>query len=76
MLNGTYPATGTWSDELLRSRAKMMNCGPNGQVAMRSTPTASTGRKRVCCASEASREITQHNTSLGSFGPGMWEGIL
>jgi PHO85 cyclin-5 len=78
MLNGHYQSESNWSDDLVRSRSmKAMDASPNSQVAVRSTSTASLGRKRVCCATEATRGLHQNNLStLGSFGPGMWDGIL
>ncbi|RFU26746.1 hypothetical protein B7463_g9591, partial [Scytalidium lignicola] len=69
-----------WCDNLVRSRAQRpLDCSSNAQVAVQSTSTASLGRKRVCCASEASRGVSQSSLhpSFGGFGgPGMWEGIL
>jgi hypothetical protein len=65
MLSGRYPLSeSNWSDDLVRSR-------PNAQVAIRSTSNASLGRKRVCCSSEAARDLLP-----AIRGPGMWEGIL
>lgn len=65
MLSGHYPTSeSNWSDDLIRSR-------PNAQVAIRSTSNASLGRKRVCCSSEAARDLLP-----AIRGPGMWEGIL
>ncbi len=65
MLSGHYPTSeSNWSDDLIRSR-------PNAQVALRSTSNASLGRKRVCCSSEAARDLLP-----AIRGPGMWEGIL
>jgi hypothetical protein len=65
MLSGRYTSSeSNWSDDLVRSR-------PNAQVALRSTSNASLGRKRVCCSSEAARDLLP-----AIRGPGMWEGIL
>jgi hypothetical protein len=78
MLNGHYQPETNWSDDFVRSRSrKAMDASPNAQVAVRSTSTASLGRKRVCCATEATRGLNQNNLpTLTAFGPGMWEGIL
>jgi hypothetical protein len=81
MLNGHYHSSeSNWSDDLVQSRlGRTMDNSPNAQVALRSTSTASLGRKRVCCATEATRVLPQNNLhpALGGFGgPGMWEGIL
>jgi hypothetical protein len=72
MLSGRYPSSGgNWSDDLVRSRTRRaMDTSPNAQVAIRSTSNASLGRKRVCCSSEAARDLP----TIGR--PGMWEGIL
>jgi hypothetical protein len=73
MLSGRYPSSeSNWSDDLVRSRTRCaMDTSPNAQVAIRLTSTASLGRKRVCCSSEAARDL------LPAIGrPGMWEGIL
>lgn len=78
MLNGHYRSESSWSDDLVRSRSRTTAISPS-QVAVRSTSTASLGRKRVCCASEATRGYPSVNIhpALGGFGgPGMWEGIL
>ena len=65
MLSGHYlTSESNWSEDLIRSR-------PNAQVAIRSTSNASLGRKRVCCSSEAARDLLP-----AIRGPGMWEGIL
>jgi PHO85 cyclin-5 len=73
------PCEAGWSDHLLRSRAdRVMEISPN-QVAVRSTSVASLGRKRVCCATEATRGLPAsglHPALGGIGGPGMWEGIL
>jgi hypothetical protein len=80
MLSGRYPSESNWSDDLVRSRPRWaMDASPNAQVAVRSTSTASLGRKRVCCATEATRGLPQSNLhpALGGLGgPGMWEGLL
>jgi hypothetical protein len=73
MLSGHYTLSeSNWSDGLVRSRTRRaMDTSPNAQVAVRPTSTASLGRKRVCCSSEAARDL------LPAIGrPGMWEGIL
>ena len=77
MLNGHYPSESSWSDEFVSSRSRTAEISPS-QVAIRSTSTASLGRKRVCCASEAIRAYPVNiHPALGGFGgPGMWEGIL
>lgn len=77
MLNGRYPSESSWSEDLVRSRSRITAISPS-QVAIRSTSTASLGRKRICCATEAVREYPQTNLhpGLGFAGPGMWEGIL
>ena len=77
MLHGRYQSDGSWSDELVRSRLRTTTINPC-QVAVRSTSSASLGRKRVCCATEAVREYPQTNLhpGLAFAGPGMWEGIL
>lgn len=78
MLNGHYrPSESSWSDDLIRSRSS--KTAENSQVAVRSSSTASLGRKRVCCATEAIRGLPHSNLhpALGGMeGPGMWEGIL
>ncbi|TGO83930.1 hypothetical protein BPOR_0573g00030 [Botrytis porri] len=38
-------------------------------------PAASSGRKRICCATEAARGLSQANLHP-AFRPGMWKGIL
>ncbi|KAE8450304.1 hypothetical protein EG329_006732 [Mollisiaceae sp. DMI_Dod_QoI] len=80
MLSGRYhPSESNWSDDLVRTRApRAMDNSPNAQVAIpRSTSTASLGRKRVCCATEATRGLPQnYHPTLGFGKPGMWEGIL
>ena len=78
MLNGHYQSESSWSDNLVRSRSMTTAISPS-QIAVRATSTASLGRKRVCCATEATRGYPQPNLhpALGGFGgPGMWEGIL
>jgi hypothetical protein len=76
MLNGRYQSNeNTWSDDFVRSRfsGTQDNC-PNARVAIQSTSSASLGRKRVCCASEAAQDL--HPVFGGFGGPGMWAGIL
>lgn len=78
MLTGRYQSDSSWSDELVRSRSRTTAISPT-QVAVRSNSSASLGRKRVCCSTEASRGYSQANVhpALGGFGgPGMWSGIL
>jgi hypothetical protein len=79
MLSGRYQSSqNNWSDDLVRSRnARVVS--PNAQVAVRSNSGASFGRKRVCCATEATRGLPQSNLHPafgGMGGPGMWDGIL
>ncbi|RDL40965.1 Cyclin [Venustampulla echinocandica] len=80
MLSGRYESTASnWSENLTRSRALRVTSSLQ-QVGVESTSSASVGRKRVCCATEATRSLPQSNNlhpALGGFGgPGMWEGIL
>jgi hypothetical protein len=79
MLSGRYQSCQpNWSDDLVRSRTGRA-VSPNAQVAVRSTSGASFGRKRVCCATEATRGLPQSNLHPafgGMGGPGMWDGIL
>ncbi|TAQ83299.1 hypothetical protein B7494_g8375 [Chlorociboria aeruginascens] len=80
ILHGTYqPDDIRWSHDLVRPRfERTVSISPTSQIA-RSTSSASLGRKRVCCASEATRDLPQSNIhpALGGHGgPGMWEGIL
>ncbi len=77
MLNGHHQSESIWSDDLVRSRSRTTAISPS-QVAVRSTSTASLGRKRVCCATEAIRGYpeTSLHPGLSFSGPGMWEGIL
>lgn len=77
MLNGHYQSESNWADDLVRARArKTMDVSPAAQHPVRSTSSASFGRKRVCCATEATRGLQDNHPTLGAFGPGMWEGIL
>ena len=82
ILNGKYQLNNeeNWSNEFVRSRfARSQDNSPNAQVAIQSTSSASLGRKRVCCASEAARDLPISNLhpAFGGFGgPGMWAGIL
>lgn len=82
MLNGHYHVSSEmkWSDELVRSRSqRTADSDSSAQVAVGSTSKGALGRKRVCCASEATRGLPQSglHPALGGFGgPGMWEGIL
>jgi len=79
LLNGHYQSESAWSDDFIRSRAgRTVEVSPN-QVAIRSTSAASMGRKRVCCATEATRGLPSsslHPAFGGLGGVGMWEGIL
>jgi hypothetical protein len=77
MLNVHYQSETNWSDDLVRARArKAMDVSPSAQRAVRSVSNTSFGRKRVCCATEATRSLQNNHPTLGAFGPGMWEGIL
>jgi hypothetical protein len=79
LLNGQYQSEGAWSNDVVRSRAgQTVEVSPN-QIAVRSTSTSSTGRKRVCCSTEAARGLPSsslHPAFGGIGGVGMWEGIL
>jgi hypothetical protein len=78
MLGGRYhPSESSWSDDFVRAR-RVMNVSPTQVAIPRSTSIASLGRKRVCCATEASRGLHQsyHPTFGFNAKPGMWEGIL
>jgi hypothetical protein len=79
MLCGFQSSENNWSDNLVRPRAgRALEISPS-QVAIRSTSTASLGRKRVCCATEAARGIptsSLHPAFGGVGGVGMWDGIL
>jgi hypothetical protein len=77
MLTGRYQSERGWSDDLVRFRAgRAMEINLN-QVAVRSISGASFGQKRVCCATEATRNLPNLHPALGGLGgPGMWEGIL
>lgn len=74
MLNGHYQsAEDNWSEDVMRSR--VVRTSPS-QVAVR---PSSGGRKRVCCASEATRSLPSmnlHPAFGGIAAPGMWAGIL
>jgi hypothetical protein len=77
MLNGHYQSESSWANDLVRARAmKTMDVSPTAQHTVRSASSASFGRKRVCCATEATRGLQKNHPTLGVFGPGMWEGIL
>lgn len=77
MLAGRYQSTqNSWSDDLVRTRTS-----PSAQIAVRPTTNSSLGRKRVCCATEATRDLPTfqvvHPAFTGHGGrPGMWDGIL
>ncbi|TVY50196.1 G1/S-specific cyclin pas1 [Lachnellula cervina] len=77
ILNPQYQsAESNWSENLIRSR--VIRTSPS-QFALRPTSNGSIGRKRVCCATEATRSLPQMNLhpAFGGIGaPGMWEGIL
>jgi hypothetical protein len=79
MLSGRYLPEAKWSDTLVRSRMTMEN-SPNTQVAVpRPNSSSSLGRKRVCCATEATRGLSRpslHPAFGGLGGVGMWSGIL
>ncbi|KAI9641978.1 PHO85 cyclin-5 [Ciborinia camelliae] len=46
---------------------------PAGRIGM---PDTSSGRKRLCCATEVARGLSQSNLHPAFHRPGMWEGIL
>ncbi|KAJ8067185.1 hypothetical protein OCU04_004549 [Sclerotinia nivalis] len=48
----------------------------DGQIAAQIMPAGSSGRKRLCCATEAARGLAQSNIYPVFNRPGMWEGIL
>ncbi|ESZ96647.1 hypothetical protein SBOR_3014 [Sclerotinia borealis F-4128] len=48
----------------------------DGRYAMQTMPTAPSGRKRLCCATEAARGLSQSNMHRALNRPGMWDGIL
>ncbi|TVY64191.1 G1/S-specific cyclin pas1 [Lachnellula suecica] len=76
MLHGRYQSESSWSEDLTRARATRTS---PSQVAVRATANSSTGRKRVCCATEATKSLPQMNLhpAFGGIGaPGMWDGIL
>ncbi|PQE05035.1 G1 S-specific cyclin Pcl5 protein [Rutstroemia sp. NJR-2017a BBW] len=79
MLSTQYQQS-AWSDDFIKSRStRTMENGSGAQVALQPSSSASFGRKRVCCAAEAARGLSQSNIHpvFGGFGgPGMWEGIL
>jgi len=79
MLSGRYQPEAKWSDTLVRPRTTM-EVSPNAQVAIpRTNSSSSLGRKRVCCATEATRGLPQpslHPAFGGLGGVGMWDGIL
>jgi hypothetical protein len=81
MLSGHFHSSeSSWSENFVRHRSlRRLSTSPSAQIAVHSTSSASLGRKRVCCAAEASQDLPQVNRhpALGGFGgPGMWEGIL
>jgi hypothetical protein len=81
MLNGHYQSESAWSDEFVRSRAGgTVNVSPTQVAAIRPSSSASLGRKRVCCSTEASRGLPTSNNIHPAFGGlggvGMWDGIL
>lgn len=80
MLNGHYQSESSWSDDLVRSRAgRTVEVSPTQVAAIRSSSSASLGRKRVCCSTEATRGLPASNLHPafgGLGGVGMWEGIL
>jgi len=80
MLNGHYQSESSWSDDLVRSRAgRTVEVSPTQVAAIRSSSSASLGRKRVCCSTEATRGLPTSNLHPafgGLGGVGMWEGIL
>ncbi|KAA8569336.1 hypothetical protein MFRU_004g01480 [Monilinia fructicola] len=48
----------------------------DGQMSVQRIPSASSGRKRLCCATEAARGLSQSNMHPAFHRPGMWDGIL
>lgn len=49
---------------------------PGGHASdVQTVPAASSGRKRLCCATEAARGLSQ-TIMHPAFRPGMWDGIL
>jgi hypothetical protein len=83
MLSGHFNSSErlNWSDALVRSKLGNMGQGDAyAQVAIPSIQRGDAGRKRVCCTSDASRDLPQsthlHPSQGGFAGPGMWEGIL
>ncbi|APA11764.1 hypothetical protein sscle_08g065340 [Sclerotinia sclerotiorum 1980 UF-70] len=48
----------------------------DGQIGAQIMPTGSSGRKRLCCATEAARGLAQSNIYPVFNRPGMWDGIL
>jgi len=79
MLSNQYQQS-AWSDDFIKSQStRMMENGSSAQIALQPLSSTSFGRKRVCCAAEAARGLSQSNIHpvFGGFGgPGMWEGIL
>jgi len=49
---------------------------PVGRIGMQIMPEATSGRKRLCCATEATQGLSQSNMHPAFNRPGMWEGIL
>lgn len=77
MLASRYANESAWTDTLVRSSAAATAPGPYQQVPVRAS--LASGRKRVCCSTEAATQYvmpTLHSTMGGLGGPGMWEGIL
>jgi hypothetical protein len=73
MLSGRYHSShNSWTNNIVRPRMSS-----NGQVAIERPSISSFGRKRVCCATEATRSnLPQHPAFGGLGGPGMWDQIL
>lgn len=78
MLSGRYQLTQSWSEGLVKTRSRHA-ISPSSQVAVHTNSNSSLGRKRVCCATEATRSLPYpnlHPVFGGYGGPGMWDGIL
>ncbi|QSZ36615.1 hypothetical protein DSL72_006495 [Monilinia vaccinii-corymbosi] len=46
------------------------------KMSVQRKPSASSERKRLCCATEAARGLSQSNLHAAFNRPGMWDGIL
>jgi hypothetical protein len=81
MLSGRYQSEqqSRWSEDCVRHRTRPVTISPTAQVAVRANANTTLGRKRVCCATEATRGLPRSNLhpAFGGYGgPGMWDGIL